>query len=278
MIPENMQQRTIPFMRDYLSNIQLSIHRVTYKSGKINWGRTNWIAPVNRFCYIIDGEGYFNIDGNEFRPTAGHLVLLPYGKKITYRNEPHHPYTRYICDFSATVHEVPLFHIIETTPCVNVSHTAAAAERFRELKLSMDDPGFTSLMRAKSALLDILALYLETNPSVHTTISESLPSDKLNMLMAYIEDHLHEPITVDEMAKQLHYNSSYFHQVFKKATGMTPIQYVIRRKVEHAKQLLSTTDNSISSVADAVGMQFQHFSSVFKQHTGVPPSVYRKHE
>jgi AraC-like DNA-binding protein len=95
--------------------------------------------------------------------------------------------------------------------------------------------------------------------------------------MSYIETHPHEPISVEDRALQLHYTEGYFHHVFKKITGYTPIQYVTIRKIELAKRLLATTDWSISRVEDAAGKQLQYFSSLFKQQTGVSPSVFRKH-
>ncbi|MNP85292.1 HTH-type transcriptional regulator YesS [compost metagenome] len=65
--------------------------------------------------------------------------------------------------------------------------------------------------------------------------------------------------------------------MFKKTTGESFIQYLIRLRIEKAKLLLLTTDQKTFEIADAVGMEnYRSFNRLFKRETGMTPSDFRK--
>ncbi|MBO5746933.1 MAG: helix-turn-helix transcriptional regulator [Clostridia bacterium] len=72
-------------------------------------------------------------------------------------------------------------------------------------------------------------------------------------------------------------SESYFHMLFKKWSGMSPVEYRNRLRVTHAKTMLQNSSMSIGEVANAVGFEDQfYFSRVFRSVTGVSPQKYRK--
>lgn len=72
-------------------------------------------------------------------------------------------------------------------------------------------------------------------------------------------------------------SESYFHMLFKKWSGLSPVDYRNRLRVAHAKSILSNTSMSVSEIAASVGFDDQfYFSRVFKSVTGVSPQKYRK--
>jgi AraC family transcriptional regulator len=83
-------------------------------------------------------------------------------------------------------------------------------------------------------------------------------------------------LTLPLIAGLLDMSPFHFAHVFKHATGVAPHQYVIRRRVERAKQLLAATDLPIADIALAVGCANQsHFSALFHRVTGRTPQAYR---
>ena len=97
------------------------------------------------------------------------------------------------------------------------------------------------------------------------------------MLLDYIEHNLSECITLDSLAKRAHFDKSYLIARFKESMGASPMRYVSHLRIERAKVLLATTDDSITQIAQAVGFSSIHyFSRFFKEKEGVAPIEYRQ--
>ncbi|MNP11534.1 HTH-type transcriptional activator Btr [compost metagenome] len=95
--------------------------------------------------------------------------------------------------------------------------------------------------------------------------------------MAYVEGHLHESITLSELAALLHLNASYFSVLFKEQAGMTFSEYLSRSRIQRAKLLLAQTRMPIVEIAGLVGYQTdKYFIKVFKSLEMISPSRYRQ--
>ncbi|MGP4026032.1 helix-turn-helix transcriptional regulator [Actinomadura sp. 3N407] len=82
--------------------------------------------------------------------------------------------------------------------------------------------------------------------------------------------------TLTELADQLHLTPGYLVRLFKTATGLPPMTYLARLRVEKAAALLLHTDQSITHIGQAVGWADQnYFARRFKAHYGLPASTYR---
>ena len=95
--------------------------------------------------------------------------------------------------------------------------------------------------------------------------------------IAYIQSHLSENITVDEIAASTGYSRSYFSHVFTQETGMSPYQFVKKSRIESAQQILKTTRLPIQDIAFQCGFNSTaNFCYTFRCMTGVSPHNYRK--
>lgn len=94
--------------------------------------------------------------------------------------------------------------------------------------------------------------------------------------LQYIGDHLHEAIGMKQVADHLHLNASYFSALFKEQTGVTFSDYLTRRRLQKAKELLVSTQMPIWEIAEQVGYHTtKYFIKVFKDSEGASPSQYR---
>jgi YesN/AraC family two-component response regulator len=94
--------------------------------------------------------------------------------------------------------------------------------------------------------------------------------------MAYVDEHLNEPIGMMQAARHLHLNASYFSSLFKEQTGLTFSEYLTRRRLQRAKELLATTGMPIWEIAEKVGYHSaKYFIKVFKDSESVSPGHYR---
>ena len=103
-----------------------------------------------------------------------------------------------------------------------------------------------------------------------------LGSTTLRRLFDYVEDHLAEQIRLRDLAAIAGMSTFQLVRRFKDVTGLPPHQYVTRRKIERAKQLLSEPDSSVLEVALACGFASpSHFAQAFRLVTGITPRGYR---
>ena len=94
---------------------------------------------------------------------------------------------------------------------------------------------------------------------------------------AYIREHFREDISRDDVAAAVYVTSSYLSRVFRTETGMKITDFLTRCRIEEAKRLLRTTDQSVSDIAVESGFEsFSYFSTVFKKVVGMTPVQYRK--
>jgi AraC family transcriptional regulator len=98
----------------------------------------------------------------------------------------------------------------------------------------------------------------------------------LRRVSTYVEERLAEDLSLSEMAAVASLSPYHFARLFKASTGVSPHQYVIGRRIERAKLLLSTTNWSLTAIAHAVGFAHEsHLALHFKRVTGLIPSSYR---
>jgi transcriptional regulator GlxA family with amidase domain len=96
-------------------------------------------------------------------------------------------------------------------------------------------------------------------------------------LQTWLEDHLAEPNTSQQMARRAALSQRTLNRRFLAATGLAPIAYLHRLRVEAAKRLLETSDIGIQEITSRVGYDdARSFTRLFRQHVGLSPRGYRK--
>jgi len=124
---------------------------------------------------------------------------------------------------------------------------------------------------------DWLSQYLRKIVPLVNTIYLQAKKPEILKAQRYIELHLDSKITLDEVAKELHMNASYFSRLFKKETGETFVEYVTKMKMERGKELLRWTNSSIEAVSESLGYDNKsYFAKLFKSLTGVTPGEFRE--
>lgn len=102
-------------------------------------------------------------------------------------------------------------------------------------------------------------------------------NDVIFAALEYIQIHYAQEIQVGAIAEKFGLERRKFSYLFEQLTGLTPIQYITEYRIEKAKELLRMTDIPIAIIAELVGyFDSFYFSRVFKKHTNITPSHYRK--
>jgi len=95
-------------------------------------------------------------------------------------------------------------------------------------------------------------------------------------LLGFIDDHLDQPLSVDDLARQVHLSRYHFIRRFQRILHQTPHQYLMNRRLSKAKELLANSELPVTEICLAVGFEsLGSFSTLFRNVVGWPPSVYR---
>ena len=104
-----------------------------------------------------------------------------------------------------------------------------------------------------------------------------LSTPEITQLIDFIEDHMEENFDLSALAAHLGRDPFGFTRSFKAATGASPHQYVIQRRLMRVKELLRTTDDRLAEITYATGFANQaHMTSTFTKHIGTSPGKWRK--
>jgi AraC family transcriptional regulator len=131
---------------------------------------------------------------------------------------------------------------------------------------------------AQMLAVHLLSHYLAVRtPLQIQDTTQGLTHRQLTQLTDYLLAHLHTSLSLETLAQQVGLSAYHFAHLFRKTTGETPHQYVIRVRLETAQRLLTETDWPLSQVALSVGFQSQsHFAQIFKGRLGETPRQYRQ--
>ena len=160
-----------------------------------------------------------------------------------------------------------------------------AAEEIRKLFLEIEQEFSGKLpeyeLMAKVKLMNILVSliryfgYTGNNSSDNSKHRCNL--NRINKTMDYINTNLSNELRLEELAAIAYMNPSYFSTFFKKYIGLSPLEYVAKKRVSRAVEYLKNTDRNILDIALICGFNNSaSFNKVFKKYVGKVPSDFRK--
>lgn len=263
-------------IQNRLQEITVNLERAHLLQCDENWKSSGSVPPFGSIGLILEGEGTMRINDLEIHPSRGQLYLLPARTTQVFFTNPKHPYRKYYCHFELTCHSCDLFDFIKLPFCVDAKDFDAAAALFQKMIRICNDSSILSTVIAKQTVLELLVYYMECCPQRSISLIENKADTPLNNAIAFAEAHPDQSVTVQKMAEIAGYHPSHFTKLFQKRLGITPMQFIIRKKTEQAIELLTDTSLPISSIAEALGYASQfYFSSFFKKQIGMTPSEYR---
>jgi AraC family transcriptional regulator len=109
------------------------------------------------------------------------------------------------------------------------------------------------------------------------TIGRKLSAEQLRRACEMIEASLGQKVRLEELARTVGLSATRFCTWFKRSTGLSPYQYVLRRKVHRAQELLLHNSRPIAELAQSLGFYDQsQFANTFRRYTGISPGEFRR--
>jgi len=227
--------------------------------------------------YITEGSGVFETETDQFQVVPGSMLILRPGMWHRYRPDTTIGWNEHYIGFNGLFCE-NLFHegfFQYGKPVIYVGFQESLLKLFFEiLQLVKDEKtGHQQVAAANTILLLSKMLSVVKNQefsgkSIERTIRKAC---------LYFRENLNSNINIEQLASDLNVGYSYFRQMFKRYTGISPTQYHLSLRIQKAKDLLVSTEFSFKEIAIELGFEsYFYFSRIFKDKTGVSPQEFRK--
>lgn len=115
--------------------------------------------------------------------------------------------------------------------------------------------------------------YHSPNTVIETCVSSK--QFRVKEIMHYIDENIENPISLDEIASNFYISTSYMCRIFKSMTGFTIHQYISKRRIFHATQLLAAGYSAAETCARCGFNEYSNFYKSFTNFIGVSPSQYK---
>jgi len=230
----------------------------------------------NILFLCTNGKGWIECSGTKFELRKNHYYILPKNRPHKYYADHQHPWTIFWIHFNG--HQDHHFIPDESLPqAIPESDDARFEDRlalFRKIMLLLEDFAVDNLVYSSILLQHLLGSlrYLRQ----FRKREESQGIDKISRAKIFMKDHLHQKLSLEEIAGHIGWSLSHFCLLFKQGTTYTPIEYLTMLRMQKACKLLSLSKQKIHEIAREVGYEdAYYFSRVFKKTMGTSPKEYR---
>ncbi len=234
--------------------------------------------PFSELFYVVNGQGAFLAEGSEFPVKRNDMVII----------NPHVQHTE------KSLPGAPLDYIVLGIEGLSFAFEKIAAARSGESAqtpsgtVSKYNVSKTNVCTCLNLMLEEVSRQEEDYETVCQNLLEVLLISMLRsgsrllnrectQIKNYLDANYSETITLDSLAALTHMNKYYLAHTFTKYVGLSPINYLLQKRIQEGKSLLESTSYSIAQISDLLGFSSQsYFSQAFRKATGMTPMQYRK--
>ena len=247
----------LPATRFSVSDVASYKQAPLYKNLSINYRKSNG------FLLIEKGSCVYTAGDRVIRLSPGSLIYLPLGSKHQMRvTEDSLEFTRIDFTLRDADGETIIMSRLPMLIAENVGNFCTDCIESLTKSFSETVDNFKNISLLCSLLSEICT---ELN----------LGHSKVSPAISYINENYLKPIDPDKLAELCTMSRSQMYRLFKDETGVTPVEYRNRLRVEKARLLLVENEYSVGEIAMDLGFEsIYYFSRVFKAHTGVSPTHY----
>lgn len=256
---------------------------VAQASGLFNCDESWWLPPRSRPHYqlwvVTHGELDFRMGAGPVQRIGEHSTIMIPPETEQWGTFVAAPLRTYVVHFMAYDHGIPRTRLFpaQYTHDVPASSWRRIEQDAAELTRELDHRRRTGRLIANAALTDALARVVELPAQASEPVADELRSDVVADAITYVREHVEEDLSTPRLAALFHLSEESLRQLFKRATGQTPGQFVRQHRIGVAKHLLLESDHSVARIARETGYADAfYFSRLFTTMEGTAPSHFRK--
>lgn len=227
--------------------------------------------------YITDGEGIYEDKQGRRIIRSGSLIFTKPGKWHRYKPKESTGWVEHYVGFSGIIarqlYASPWF--MQKKPVVQVGHREEILDSYYKIfsYTQEEKPGYQQV--AAGMIMKLLGNIVSLDKQ--KDFSGKRVEKIIQNACFTVRENVESDIDFKTFAEENNIGYSYFRKMFKKYTGVPPVQYHLDLKILRAKEMLLNTDRSIKEISYDLGFQsIYYFSRIFKSKLGVSPSAIRK--
>lgn len=245
----------------------------------------HWSYPYHvhkdetELIYFSNGKADYQINLEIFHVQKGDLLIVNKGCIHSITSAQDHPISCWTCsmkDFELA-NENPLFLSVNKKPFIHAgNHEQMIAEIFKELEyFSQSNAQYaTTICNELTSALATLYYHIYKSAKNESIVKKA---NFAQDILFYINENYAQKITIHDLSHHFHISSDHISHTFKEVYGISPINYVIDRRISEAKWMLINTKDSLASISLQVGYEnTTHFTNLFIKRVGYRPLEYRE--
>lgn len=230
--------------------------------------------------YVMSGKGTYTCNGSSYTLSAGQCFFIFPGELESYAADHQDPWKYRWIAFSGAEAAQLLGerNITSSNPIITVSDHKRMSILFYQVFQTLHEAAAGCAIKADGYFRIILG-NLQSTKGLYLSQEKDEPSSEaeqqLEKAIRWLTYQYAQPISLTQMAQSLGYHRTHLSKLFRQRTGLSPMQYLMKIRMERAKSLL-LQPLTIQQVASSVGFHDPlYFSKQFKKWYGVPPSEYK---
>ena len=243
--------------------------------------------PFSELFYVINGQGAFLAEGSEFPVKQNDMVIINPHVQHTEKSLPGAPLNYIVLGIEGLSFSFGRLATAragvssQSTPDTVYKHNMSKTNVYSYLNIMLEE--ITEQQEDYEAvcqnLLEVLLICILRSGSLSVVPDNSrLLNRECTQIKNYLDANYSEDITLDTLSALTHMNKYYLAHTFTKYMGLSPINYLLQKRIQEGKSLLESTSYSIAQISDLLGFSSQsYFSQAFRKATGMTPMQYRKH-
>lgn len=270
-----------PFPDSRGSNENKIATKLLYISSDKYEGDWQSIAHSHHFAelfYVIHGEGRFLVGDNTFSVKKDDLVIVNSNVNHTEVSNGSSPLEYIVLGVEGLAFSSNLEELGNQYNLYNYRDYKNEVLFYLKALLTETEYQEPNYEIVCQNLLEVLLINIIRRTDYALSVgSPKVLNKECAFVKGYIDENFKKDITLDLLAELTHLNKYYLVHAFKKAMGISPINYLIERRIAESKVLLETTSLSIGEISSILGFSSQsYFSQSFRRTADLTPNSYRK--
>ncbi|MGO4540770.1 AraC family ligand binding domain-containing protein [Paenibacillus sp. 2TAB19] len=232
---------------------------------------------------VLEGEGVFQLEGKRHSLAAGDTFLIEPKQLISYESDSANPWRYRWVAFSGehAAELVAAAGFQADQQVIGMAKWKRAALLFRRIYQTFKVGGADAQLSATGHLHLLLAEYMKAlhaaggDDSVRTAHGQG--DLLLQQMIHYLSSQYTHPVSIEQMAESLGYNRAYLSRFFKQRTGVSPVTFLLKLRIDKARHMLrERPELTVEQISASVGLQDAlYFSKQFRKLYGQSPTAYR---
>lgn len=228
---------------------------------------------------IVEGEGDFRVDGKSYHAQAGCMMCYNRGIWHEERSNGDRFSALYVSFRGLQLKGLPQDHLLGVNQEAMIElkeHFLPVKQLLGEIIAEKQSTWPESTLIANQLLGVLLGRLVRFLHYKEDEVRKRPAREFVHLAKRFMEENYHTDIDLSALSNLTHTSAYHLIHVFKSETGLTPIQYLIRYRMEVAKHYLATTRLPMAEIAEKVGYRSEtYFQNLFKKTAGVSPGRYR---